>query len=158
MLQAASRHNPSMLKYLVIQTAMLPDFAFKRKLIPFRHKYDFSMRGFLMISLVLLTALTAGAQQTTFTRADTLRGTITPPRAWWDVKEYDLHVKLEMGDSSLTGFNAITYRVLKVDSLMQIDLQTPMEIDSIVQDKQSLDYVREGNAIFVKTKAKQLKR
>ncbi|MVT11219.1 M1 family metallopeptidase [Chitinophaga tropicalis] len=115
------------------------------------------MRGFLMISLVLLTALTAGAQQTTFTRADTLRGTITPPRAWWDVKVYDLHVKLEMGDSSLTGFNAITYRVLKVDSLMQIDLQTPMEIDSIVQDKQSLDYVREGNAIFVKTKAKQLK-
>lgn len=115
------------------------------------------MRGFLMISLALLTAMTAGAQQTTFTRADTLRGTITPPRAWWDVKAYDLHVTPSMEDSSLTGFNVITYRVLKIDSIMQIDLQEPMQIDSIMQDRQSLDYVHDGNVVLVKTKAKQIK-
>lgn len=114
------------------------------------------MRGILMLFLVLLTALTAGAQhQQTFTRADTLRGSIGRERAWWDVRSYDLHVKPNISDSTLEGHNVITYRVLKVDSIMQIDLQEPLEIDSIAQDKQSLTYQREGNAIFVNMVAKK---
>jgi hypothetical protein len=32
------------------------------------------------------------------------------------------------------GYNAITYRVLAAASEMQIDLMTPLEVDSIVQD------------------------
>jgi aminopeptidase N len=110
-----------------------------------------------MLFLVLITALSAGAQEQTFTRADTLRGTITPARAWWDVKSYDLHVAVNINDSSLAGFNVITYLVLKTDSVMQIDLQMPLEVDSITQDKKALTYERDGNAFFVHTVAKQLK-
>ncbi|MFL5468723.1 MAG: hypothetical protein ACJ8AE_02875, partial [Gemmatimonadaceae bacterium] len=48
-----------------------------------------------------------------FTHADTLRGSNTPARAWWDASFYDLHVKINPADSSISGYNAITYRVLK---------------------------------------------
>ncbi|CAL1518265.1 M1 family metallopeptidase [Chitinophaga sp. MM2321] len=114
------------------------------------------MRGIPMLCMALLATLTAGAQQH-FTRADTLRGSITPQRAWWDVISYDLHVAVNPSDSTFSGFNTITYKVLKTDSTMQIDLQVPMVIDSVVQDKKSLEFTRDGNAWFVKMKAPQVK-
>src|SRR5256885_12922709 len=48
----------------------------------------------------------------TFTRADTLRGSNTAQRSWWDVSFYDLHVKANPKDSSIVGYNTIRYRVL----------------------------------------------
>src|SRR5690625_2348203 len=70
-----------------------------------------------------------------FTHADTLRGSNTPQRAWWDVIYYDLHVRIQPGDSSISGSNTILYRVKKppfIDSdggqEMQIDLMTPLQI------------------------------
>src|SRR5690242_15083314 len=85
----------------------------------------------------------------TFTHADTLRGSNTPERAWWDLKYYDLHVKVNPADSTLAGYNGIVYKVLKPASLMQIDLMEPLEADSMVQDGQRLQYRRDGNAFFV---------
>ncbi|MGF6848529.1 aminopeptidase N [Chitinophaga sp. W3I9] len=113
------------------------------------------MRGIPMLCMALLATLTAGAQQ--FSRADTLRGSITPQRAWWDVTSYDLHVQVNPDDSTFSGFNTITYEVLKTDSVMQIDLQIPMVIDSVVQDKKPLTFTRDGNAWFIKMTIPQVK-
>ncbi len=88
-----------------------------------------------------------------FTHADTLRGSNTPQRAWWDATFYDLHVKVHPADSSITGYNSITYRILKPvpNREMQIDLQMPLVVDSIVQDGLELSARRDegGNAFFV---------
>ncbi len=86
-----------------------------------------------------------------FTHADTLRGSNTPQRAWWDATFYDLHVKVNPTDSSIVGYNAITYRVLRPAPAreMQIDLQLPLVVDSIVQDGLELSDRRDGNAFFV---------
>ena len=98
----------------------------------------------------------AGAQDTTrYTHADTLRGSNGPARAWWDVAFYDLHVRVNLTDSSIVGWNGITYRVLRPAQEMQIDLQVPLEVDSIVQDHKKLAYRRDGNACFVTLKARQ---
>src|SRR5438132_240723 len=67
-----------------------------------------------------------------FTHADTLRGSNTPQRSWWDATFYDLHVKVNPADSSISGYNSITYRVIKPAREMQIDLQLPLVVDSIV--------------------------
>src|SRR3954471_3232524 len=85
-----------------------------------------------------------------FAHADTIRGSNTPERAWWDATFYDLHVTVNPGDSSITGYNAITYRVLKTAREMQIDLQQPLVVDSIVQDGTELSARRDGNAFFVR--------
>ena len=37
------------------------------------------------------------------THADSLRGSITPERAWWDATFYDLHVRVSPKDSSISG-------------------------------------------------------
>jgi len=66
-----------------------------------------------------------------FTHADTLRGTYGPSRDWWDVLKYDLHVKFNIVDSTISGYNVMQYKVLKVnDSKMQIDLQSGLTIDT----------------------------
>jgi aminopeptidase N len=103
--------------------------------------------------LLSLPMLVAGAQATAppvFTHADTIRGSNTPERAWWDATFYDLHVKINPADSSIVGHNAIAYRVLKQAKEMQIDLQMPLVVDSIVQDGLELSARRDGNAFFVR--------
>jgi aminopeptidase N len=94
---------------------------------------------------------TAQVAPPVFTHADTIRGSNTPQRAWWDAAFYDLHVKVNPADSSITGYNAITYRVLKSAPAreIQIDLQMPLVVDSIVQDGLELSARRDGNAFFV---------
>ena len=101
-------------------------------------------------------AILSLAQDTThYTHADTLRGSNGPARAWWDVQFYDLHVRVNLADSSVRGWNAITYRVFQPSRDMQIDLQQPLEIDSIVQDGRKLTYRRDANAFFVTLQANQ---
>jgi aminopeptidase N len=106
-----------------------------------------------LVTLVLFSAALAGdaaAQRPprTFTHADTLRGSNGPGRAWWDATFYDLHVAVSPADSSIRGWNAITYRALKPSAEMQIDLQVPLEVDSMVQSGKRVTYRRDGNAFF----------
>src|SRR3970282_1953842 len=68
-----------------------------------------------------------------FTRQDTLRGSITKERAWWDVKHYHLDIKVNPVDSTITGSNTIKY-----------------------QDGKTLKYTREGNAFFIELVAPQI--
>jgi len=105
--------------------------------------------------LLAVLPVTAAAQQAAYTHADTLRGSITPERAWWDVVFYDLHVRLDPADSTVRGRNGITYRVTGPSRAMQIDLQVPLEIDSVVQDGRRLGFRRDGNAFFVSMAARQ---
>ena len=117
------------------------------------------LRGLALRALLFACAVAvpASAQQPGFTHADTLRGSITPERAWWDVVFYDLHVRLDPADSTVRGWNGITYRVTGPARAMQVDLQTPLVIDSIVQDGRRLAHRRDGNAFFVSLVAKQPK-
>ena len=84
-----------------------------------------------------------------FTHADTLRGSNGPGRSWWDATKYDLHVKFNLQDSTISGYNIIDFKVLKPGSVMQIDLQEPMIIDSIFADFFKIEKIRkDGNAYF----------
>jgi aminopeptidase N len=114
------------------------------------------MRRTLLLLFAAGAALPAAAQRArTFTHADTLRGSIGPGRAWWDATFYDLHVQVHPADSSITGWNGITYRVVAPGSEMQIDLQQPMQVDSMVQEGRALQFRRDSNAFFVTLTAPQ---
>jgi len=104
--------------------------------------------------LLLLLAAAPVAAQTpppkVYTSADSLRGGIlTPGRRWWDVTFYDLHVTISPRDSTIRGWNAITYKVTQPGTELQIDLMTPLVIDSIIQEGRKLSFRRHGNAFFV---------
>ena len=82
------------------------------------------------------------------THADSLRGSITPERAWWDATFYDLHTRISPADSTISGYVGISYTVLAPAREMQIDLQMPMVIDSIEQNRRTLNFRRDSNAFF----------
>ena len=95
------------------------------------------------------------AQQPVFTHQDTLRGSVTNERIWWDLLHYNLSFNVDVENKSLQGKNTITYKVLDEHQLMQIDLQTPMEISDIRQDGKQLNHRRIGNVYFVELDKKQ---
>jgi aminopeptidase N len=92
-----------------------------------------------------------------FTEQDTLRGSITPERAWWDLNFYDLQVVVYPDKKFISGSNVIRYTVLEENQLLQIDLQPPMKIEKNIQEGQELDYESNGNAHFVHLQKPQKK-
>ncbi|WP_418262919.1 M1 family metallopeptidase [Flavobacterium faecale] len=90
-----------------------------------------------------------------FTRQDSLRGSVTKERVWWDVKKYHLNLKVSPKDSAVIGSNKVTYVVLNEYSVMQIDLQEPLQITKITQNSAELDFTRDGSVYFVYLKKKQ---
>ena len=94
--------------------------------------------------------------QRTYTRQDTLRGSITKERAWWNLQKYDLTVSVNPTTKSIKGTNVVHYKVLEENTVMQIDLQNPMNIDQVMQDGQVLSVKRDGNAHWVTLKKKQV--
>lgn len=90
-----------------------------------------------------------------FTRQDTLRGSITPQREWWDLVYYHLNIAVKPSDSTIYGTNTVTYRVLKSSDVMQIDLQEPLKLLTATQNGKSLRFEREGNVYWIRMNEKQ---
>jgi aminopeptidase N len=104
---------------------------------------------------LIFVSIASYAQKKAFTHADTLRGSITPEREWWDLGYYHLSVRPNEKDSTLAGSTSISYKVLKPYQTMQVDLQEPLQITKVVQDGEMLAYRRDGNAFFITLKKKQ---
>ena len=119
------------------------------------------MKRTVLFSLVLgFFTQTVCAQQfdskRDFTHADTLRGTITPQRAWWNVLHYEVTVQPDFSSKTIQGKTSIQYSILedKHTEFMQVDLQKPLVIDSVFYNgnllKQSAKtFYRDGNAYFI---------
>jgi len=103
--------------------------------------------SFVLAAVVAPFGIVA-AQAHPFSHADTLRGSNTAERSWWDVSFYDLHVAVDPRDSTIRGWNGITYQVLQPSRAIQIDLQEPLLVDSMVQEGRRLALRRDGNAWF----------
>ncbi len=100
--------------------------------------------------IVLITGFSATYAQKTFTLDDTLRGAITPERAWWDLNFYHLDVRVNPESKSLQGTVEIRYKVLEPSQVLQVDLQPPLMISSVTQDGNNLEFEKRGsNAYFI---------
>ena len=95
------------------------------------------------------------ADHENFTRQDTLRGSITPERAWWDLNYYHLEIAVNPKTRFIKGKNTIHYTILTSYQTLQIDLQSPMKLTKAIQDGEELDVLLEGNAHFIKLKKAQ---
>ena len=73
------------------------------------------LKGMLFICYLVFLNTPSFAQplkkQTIFTHADTLRGSYGPGRDWWDALKYDLHVKFNITDSTISGYNIIQFLI-----------------------------------------------
>jgi aminopeptidase N len=107
-------------------------------------------KRFFKTIFVLLIAVGCYAQQyPVFTHADSLRGELTPGRSCYDVYFYDLHLKIDTGTHSISGYNTIYFKVVKDFDIMQVDLFRNMDIDSIIFHRTHLsNYFRDSNTII----------
>lgn len=108
------------------------------------------MRRYLWVALFLFSTLHSSLGQETFTRADTLRGALSPLRANYDVKYYHLSVKVDTATRSVEGFNTIKFSVVQELEILQIDLFENFSIEKILDGSgKELKFDRELAAVFV---------
>jgi len=114
----------------------------------------------LKLSLLIffsIISMNSYSQQYNFTKQDTLRGSITPERAWWDLVYYHLDISVKPDEKFIEGSNTITYNVLNPSDRLQVDLQSPLKITKVEQNGNLLDFESQGNAHFIKLLDKQKK-
>jgi aminopeptidase N len=110
-----------------------------------------------LLILFIFVNYFAAAQQI-FTKDDTLRGAITPERAWWDLKYYELRLRVNPSEKQLSGSTTVFYQVLQTAQTLQIDLQPPMVLQNATQDDQTLRIEKMGdNAYFIHLNKPQVK-
>mgnify|MGYP003135062685 CR=1 FL=1 len=97
------------------------------------------------------------SQAQTFTKQDTLRGSITPEREWWDLNYYHLDIAVDPDEKYISGSNTIRYKVLKSHQVLQVDLQPPLSIEKVTQDGKELTVTHNVNAHFVQLTKPQVK-
>ena len=115
---------------------------------------------YTLISVLVFTSINVYSQgifeeKDSFTRQDTLRGTITKERSWWDLNYYHLDIRVDPDKKYIEGRNTIFYTVLSENNIMQIDLQEPLIITSVKEGGNSLNFIREGNAFFIELEKTQ---
>jgi len=136
---------------------LLPFNLFLLTFIFYLKNYDMSKSSLFIASILLLLSIGVPAEaqyispsHEMFTRQDSLRGSITPERAWWDLKFYHLDIKVNPSDSTIYGTNTVVYKVLKSAEVMQIDLQEPLNLTKAVQNGKELTFNREGNVYWIR--------
>ena len=96
--------------------------------------------------------------QTQFTHDDTLRGSITRERAWWDLTYYELRINVNPDKQSLDGSTTVFYKVIEPYQTLQIDLQPPLSINRVLQGGKPLTFKKDGlNAYFITLEKPQQK-
>ncbi len=107
---------------------------------------------FLRLLLMLTVALSTRpllSQTREFTRADTLRGKLTPLRTCYDVTYYELDIQVDPGARAVAGSNKIQFRAVTDFKRMQIDLAPNMEIEKITAQGKEVAFQREFGAVYI---------
>lgn len=106
-------------------------------------------KNILLSFAFLFLSISIAAQKNNFTKQDTLRGSITPERIWWDLKYYHLDIEVFPETKTIKGKNTVRYTVLQPNKVLQIDLQAPLKITRVEQMGRGLKVVSVGNAHFI---------
>ena len=120
-----------------------------------RQKIIIALTVLLIIPVSIINAQGLLTEKNNFTRQDTLRGTVTPERAWWDLTHYKLDIEVDPDNKYISGTNTIQYKVLKNHNVMQIDLQSPLRLTKATQFAKELQIEHDGNAHFITLESPQ---
>jgi len=107
----------------------------------------------LALFALLLISFSASAQlgvpKEKFTRADSLRGYLTPLRTCYDINYYHLDVKFDIANKFISGSNLFKFTAVQDFTKLQFDLFANLKVEKVVYNGQVLPYKREINAVFV---------
>lgn len=105
---------------------------------------------FIVLILCLsVSAMFAQITPTPFTRADSLRGNLTPLRSSYDINYYHLDVQVDIDNKSISGSNVFKFTATEDLKRLQFDLFENLSIQKVVYKGRKLPFTREFNAVFI---------
>ncbi len=113
------------------------------------------IKKLLFLSLLLVGAISfnsyaqLGTDKETFTRADSLRGYLSPLRTCYDINYYHLDVKFDIPDKSISGNVLFKFTATTDFTKLQFDLFSNLNVDKVIYKGQEIPYTREFNAVFI---------
>lgn len=90
-----------------------------------------------------------------FAHQDTLRGSNTKDRAWWNLEHYHLDIKVDPETKTIKGSNTVTYQVISESQQLQIELQEPMTLLKAIQNGDELEFEKDGYSYLINLKDPQ---
>jgi len=90
-----------------------------------------------------------GVVKETFTRADSLRGYLSPLRTCYDINYYHLDVKFDIDNKFISGSNQFKFTATEDFTKLQFDLFANLKVEKVVYKGKELPFTREFNAVFV---------
>lgn len=84
-----------------------------------------------------------------FTRADSLRGTLTPLRTCYDIKYYHLDVQVDIDKKFIQGSNLFTFEATEDFEKLQFELFANLSIERVSYQGKNIPFSREFNSVFV---------
>ena len=89
------------------------------------------MKNLYLLLFIFFINISANAQPL-FNKADSLRGSLNENRDWFDILKYEIDVSPDIETKSISGFVIWRAKAIKPTKQIQIDLQQPLIIDSIL--------------------------
>ncbi|MGO1595389.1 MAG: M1 family metallopeptidase [Sphingobacterium sp.] len=84
------------------------------------------------------------------TRADSLRGQLTPARTCYDIQYYHLDVQIDIDNRFISGKNLFRFTAVESFDSLQFDLFDNLSVDRVEYQGEELPFRRNYNAVFIK--------
>ena len=84
-----------------------------------------------------------------FSRADSLRGQLTPLRTCYDINYYHLDIKMDIDNRSISGSNLFKFTATRDFDKLQFDLFESLSISKVIFKGKEIEFTREFNAVFL---------
>ncbi|PWS27132.1 peptidase M1 [Pedobacter yonginense] len=111
------------------------------------------MKKLILILAVALGVSTSNAQMLgkdqINSKADSLRGSLTPLRTCYNINYYHLDVKIDIDEKSVSGSNEFVFTATQDFTKLQFDLFSNLKVEKVMYKGAELAFTREYNAVFV---------
>jgi aminopeptidase N len=115
-----------------------------------RHLLPFAFLAFLLSASGPASHAQPNRPAPPLTRADTLRGALSPERTCYDVRWYHLDVTIDPSTKRVDGSTTIRFTGVHASRRLQVDLFANMEVKAITLDGSApLSFTREFGAVLV---------
>ncbi len=103
----------------------------------------------LLFICLVLSHTSCRGQNNNFTRADTLRGALSPLRSSYDINYYHLDIKLDIENKKISGSNLFRFTAVQDLNQLQFDLFENLNIEKVSYQGKEIQFKREFNAVFI---------
>ncbi len=110
--------------------------------------FKIKIRIILFLSLTVFIT-SSRAQTSSFTRADTLRGALSPLRSSYDINFYHLDIRLDIAKKKISGSNLFRFTAVQDLNRLQFDLFDNLNIEKVSYKGKDIPFSREFNAVFI---------